>query len=370
MKLRLLDVLRCPACRATLQLQDADLRRVRPPVTPVWTCTTGCPYETLTGERRDCTECTAFEVRHGVLVCAGCSVRYRIIEGVPRLRTDADVATRRTADRFGYLWSQSVPGAEPYETEQYHVGKTMGRLGLSTPSGLVLDAGCGDGIDVSILARASGVDVIGVDLSDGGCRTANTRAGHLSNAHVVQASLAQLPFADDIFDFVYSYGVLHHLAEPERGAAEIVRVARLNARVVAYLYEDFSERPRLLRWALWLANQLRVITTAIPSRILYRLCQAASPFVFCVFTLPARALQAVPALASLGGALPFRHGRTPFGLAGDLFDRLSAPIERRYDRVSAAGLLRTAGLREVTVAPERGWMVGGVKAQPGGSDLR
>ena len=57
----------------------------------------------------------------------------------------------------------------------------------------------------------------------------------------------------------------------------------------------------------------------------------------------------------------FRHGTGPFSLVGDLFDRLSAPVEFRYSRQQATALLATAGLEHVIIAPERGWMVAGFK---------
>ena len=133
------------------------------------------------------------------------------------------------------------------------------------------------------------------------------------------------------------------------------------ARVVAYLYEDFSERSALLRWSLKAANTARALTTRLPNRILYRLCWVASPFVFTLFTLPALVAGRLPALSSFAGALPFRHGTRPFGLVGDLYDRFSAPVEFRYSRKSSTAFFSAAGLQHVTVAAERGWMVSGMK---------
>ena len=44
-------------------------------------------------------------------------------------------------------------------------------------------------------------------------------------------------------------------------------------------------------------------------------------------------------------------------MSGDLYDRLSAPIEKRYSKEGAAGLAAAAGLRVERVEPRRGWMV-------------
>lgn len=336
----MLEHLRCPACRAVLHLDDAHTK----PHSPVAEA--------------------GGEIISGTLRCTGCSATYAVSEGVPRMHvvTTPDQTRASTASSFGYLWGQSVPGEEPYDPTDYHYVKMEKSLSLAPPRGLVLDAGCGDGIDLAAQAARDGVEVIGVELSDGGCRTSYRRAGSLPRAHVVQADVCRLPFADGTFDLTYSYGVLHHLGTPERGIQELARVAKRGAPVVAYLYEDFEERGAILRWALHAANTARAVTTRMPNRLLYALCRVASPFVFAVFTVPARLGAHIPAVASIAGALPFRHGTGPFSLVGDLFDRLSAPVEYRYSRSGSERFFTDAGLRDVRVAFERGWMVTGVKA--------
>jgi hypothetical protein len=67
-------------------------------------------------------------------------------------------------------------------------------------------------------------------------------------------------------------------------------------------------------------------------------------------TLPARHF-------SWAARFPYRHGTGPWSMSGDLFDRLSAPIEQRYSRDGAEALARAAGLDVLRVAQRRGWMV-------------
>ena len=340
MKPILLQYLRCPECRGDLTLRDARNE------------------ESAYGR----------EIVDGTLICSRCSARFAVIDGIPRLHVTAtSYETRpRTAASFGYLWAKSVPGEEVYESKAYHYAKMEQSLALPAPHGLVLDAGCGDGIDLANQARRPGVEVIGVELSDGGCQTSYARARTVPHAHVVQADLCRLPFADATFDFAYSYGVLHHIGAPARGLGEVVRVAKPGARIAAYLYEDFSERSGFLRWSLAAANTLRTITTQMPNRVLYNLCRLASPFVYVLFTVPATLGRRVRVLAPVANSVPFRHGSGPFSLVGDLYDRFSAPVEFRYSRNSARAFFHDGGLERVTVAEERGWMVSGVKPADGG----
>ena len=335
MKTTLLTWLRCPACRSPLAL--------------------------------DATAWESDEVVEGSLACGGCGSRYAIRGGVPRMIRPLDAAKQEdrviahTADMFGYAWSQTRV-AEVYRPRPWHYAKMERALRLDAIRGLVLDAGAGDGVDVANQVHRPDTEVIGVELSDGGVDRAWQRAGRLARAHVVQADLCRLPFGADQFDWVYSYGVLHHISTPDIAVAELARVAKPDAPVVVYLYEDFVERHVLLRWALVAANSLRPVTTRMPARVLYACCRAASPLIYAAFTLPYRLLKAVGA-SRLAGAVPFRQGTHWFGLTGDLYDRLSAPVELRYTRRGAESLLRTAGFRVSNVANDRGWMLAASKAR-------
>ena len=267
----------------------------------------------------------------------------------------------QTAERYGYLWSRSFGAADQASLQPYHLDRMQQALSLPPLQGLVLDAGCGEGHDVANQARCAGVEIVGVELSEGGCRTSQARCRALPRASIVQGSLARLPFADDTFDFIYSYGVLHHPSSPLGGLQELVRVLKPGARLAVYLYEDFCERPAIWRWLLAAVNACRRVTTALPPALLYRLCQAGSPVVYVACTLPYRLLHAVPAAEGFASAIPYRHGTGLFSLVGDLYDRLSAPIERRYTRADAVAFLHQAGLEEIVIANDRGWMVAGRK---------
>jgi len=363
MKLRLLECnIRCLACRYELRLRDAVVQRVdRVRDVEIPRCHGSCPFPEIVGRERDCADCIGYEVVGGFLLCSDCGERYAIDHGIPRFyRPGVGAATRATASTassYGYLWDLDEPPPS-------HFGKMERALSLSRPSGLILDAGCGAGTDLARLGGEKGVEIVGVELSDGGCRASFEQSLALPTAHVIQADLRHLPFDDDSFDLVYSYGVLHHLPAPQDGVRELVRVLKPTARVAAYLYEDFSDRTLAWRWLLAVVNQLRRVTLRLSHPLLYRLCQMASPLTYALFTIPFRMLRSVPGLSPVASRLPYRHATGPFSLAGDLYDRFSAPIEWRYSEIEARGLFQDAGLRDVVTAKDRGWMVAGAKAAP------
>jgi SAM-dependent methyltransferase len=304
------------------------------------------------------------EVWTGALVCGGCVRRFPVTEGIPRLLEGDAVGvgvTSRTAARYGQLWSRSVVADRFRSPPAYHFERIQQGLSLPPLQGLVLDAGCGDGIDLANQARRPGLELIGIELSAGGCRASLARCRTLPNAFVVQGDLSRLPFEDHTFDFVYSYGVLHHLPSPADGLRELVRVLKPGLQIAVYLYEDFRDRSLFWRGLLAAANACRRLTTALPPALLFRLCQAGSPIIYALFTGPHRLLTHIPGCRSFAATIPFRHGTGPCSLAGDLYDRFSAPIEQRYTRGQALTLLRQAGLEAIRIVNDRGWMVVGTK---------
>jgi SAM-dependent methyltransferase len=327
MKLRLLEYLVCPACFQVFKVSD----------TPVF--------------RRD------LEIMEGRLICIGCGREYAVTGGVPQLLLDSDdmdVTKVRTAESFGLLWSRTTDEATQGGA---HSEKTLAALSLPPPIGLILDAGCGDGSDTAALAAQAAAELVGVDISEGGTHAAFERTRAMPNAHVVRADLCRLPFRAARFAFIYSYGVLHHVPVPVEAMAELARVSRPGATAAVYLYEDFSERARVLRVGLRATNAWRRLTTRLPHPLLYALCTAAAPFVYLAFTMPHRVLSRLPSCRFVAAGLPFRHGRSLFSLTGDLYDRFSAPVEYRYSRQGAAQLARDVGFSVRQVHYERGWML-------------
>jgi SAM-dependent methyltransferase len=300
-----------------------------------------------------CPQCSrSFSRASGdLLSCVGCGTTVDIRDGVPRFAHD----DTSTAEYFGYIWGlQAAAVRPPTARRPYHLHVMSEAVGAPPFEGLILDGGCGDGVDLAMLALDPRVEIVGVELSGGGVKTTTARTAGLERAHVIQADLLRLPLASDTFDGAYSYGVVHHTPDPERAVREIARTLKPGARLLLYVYEDFADRAWYWRLALALANSVRVITTRLPPRLLMAICRALSPVVYVLCTLPARRF-------AWASRFPYRHGTHPLSMTGDLYDRLSAPIEERYSKDGAAALARQAGLEVLRVEQRRGWVVHALK---------
>jgi ubiquinone/menaquinone biosynthesis C-methylase UbiE len=110
----------------------------------------------------------------------------------------------------------------------------------STKGQRVLEIGVGVGSDFIRFARA-GADASGVDLTDHAIALVRRRLELEGlTADLQRADAERLPFADDTFDVVYSWGVLHHTPDSDRAIAEAQRVLKPGGRLCVMLYARHS----------------------------------------------------------------------------------------------------------------------------------
>ena len=105
----------------------------------------------------------------------------------------------------------------------------------------VLDAGCGQGIDVCEFGLA-GARITGIDLTPRHVDLARAHAAEAGiEATILRGDIEKLPLADDSFDRVISNGVLHHTPNIDAALGEIRRVLRPGggATVVVYNRNSF-----------------------------------------------------------------------------------------------------------------------------------
>jgi SAM-dependent methyltransferase len=128
-------------------------------------------------------------------------------------------------------WFAQEPGAPPYS----------GLIPFDELRGKdVLEVGCGTGVHARLLAEA-GANVTAVDLTPTAVELTRRRL-ELQNlaADVREADAQELPFADASFDFVWSWGVVHHSEDTRRVIAEIARVLRPGGRLALMVYHRSS----------------------------------------------------------------------------------------------------------------------------------
>ena len=240
MKKRVLDILACPTCHADLDL------------------------ETYIGEE--------IEVEEGKLECIGCHKKYPIISGVPRVLPDhlmgrvyahycaffqkyAGIFDSSTNGHHspGFAGHSFVKGTQViYSYQHNNFAKLEDQQHLMPlwtkfffdrvavePSSFFggkvgLEAGSGEGRYLLVASQYCS-EIVGMDLSEG-VDKAYARNREWPNVHVVQGDIHNPPFHKEVFDFVYSTGVLMILPVPKRGFESLLPILKPDAPIVVWVY--------------------------------------------------------------------------------------------------------------------------------------
>lgn len=116
----------------------------------------------------------------------------------------------------------------------------------------VLEIGLGLGADHQRFA-AAGARLSGVDLTARAVELTARRLALFGLASRLQVADAErLPFADDRFDLVYSWGVIHHSPDTSAAAREVLRVLRPGGEFRVMIYHSWS----LVGFMLWARHAL------------------------------------------------------------------------------------------------------------------
>lgn len=317
MKPRLIPLLACPTCGATVRLLDGD---------------------------------NDGEIATGVLVCTQCSTRYPIRGGVPRLvPPQTSRVAEKTSEAFGWQWREFVELYDEYEAQFLDWIHPIQPDFFSNK--VVLDAGCGNGRHAFYAARYGAREVVAMDLSDA-VDTAYENVGRLPNAHVVQGDINHPPFAraggGGPFDFIYSIGVLHHLPDPEAGFQSLVRYVRPGGAIFAWVYG--RENNAVVHGFI---NPLREnVTSRIPPSLLPVIAWPMSVALQGVLKGVYRPLHGTP----LFRALPSRdylYSLSSFSFRRNyniVFDHLVAPVAFYLRREEFEGWFQRSKLRDVTIS--------------------
>jgi len=197
----------------------------------------------------------------GMLKCSSCGKEYPIRKGVPYMLPEASVEIEgenlgdlqeKTVERFGFEWIQykdwgwiedypDIPMAEQKyfgglveHTKAAFWSKSLFEKNHLGPGMLVLDGGCGNGRFTNQVSQ-TGADVIGIDLG-WGVHSAFDHMRDKHNVHIIRGDLFRLPFKNEIFDRIFSIGVLMHTGNARKAFASLAGTLAVGGLIVGHVY--------------------------------------------------------------------------------------------------------------------------------------
>jgi ubiquinone/menaquinone biosynthesis C-methylase UbiE len=99
-----------------------------------------------------------------------------------------------------------------------------------------LEIGVGCGSHAGLFARHAGA-FVGIDLTDYAVGSTSQRLETFGlNGRVLRMDAEMLQFEDESFDFIWTWGVIHHSADTRRALKEMWRVLRPGGTAVTMVY--------------------------------------------------------------------------------------------------------------------------------------
>jgi SAM-dependent methyltransferase len=160
-----------------------------------------------------------------------------------------------TADKNGY----ATQALERYRLEPYILPFADAQ---ATRGKKVLEIGVGLGADHEQFAKA-GAELYGIDLTPRAVDHTRRRLETTGNQSKLAVGDAEnLNFPDETFDFVYSWGVLHHSPDTPKAINEVYRVLKPRGIAKIMIYQKWSIVGLMLwaRYALLVGRPWRSLT--------------------------------------------------------------------------------------------------------------
>ncbi len=215
---------------------------------------------------------------------------------------------------------------------------------LTKMEGIILDLGCGCGYDTNYISRLPNTKlVIGMDIGKN-CEEIAQRVKNEANIMIVRGNCLNLPFKDNQFNYIYSYGVIHHTNNPLKALNESKRVLKKGGALYFYVYTTHSKN-FFKRVGITLEAIIMRAISPFNKQSKNIVCILLALFSWSIFSLPAIFLRQI-GQKSLARKIPMNFGKTPLSILPDIKDRLLAPVNHRYSTRSLKELIRKAGLIE------------------------
>jgi ubiquinone/menaquinone biosynthesis C-methylase UbiE len=268
----------------------------------------------------------------------------RIREGVPRFVAEAD----DYADNFGWQWNHwadTLSDARSGSSAKLDLLMERTRFDQYDLAGRsLLECGMGGGDDTEVLLSLPLGEVHAFDLSDAVDRA--NRYLHDARLVLSQASILDIPYADESFDVVFCHRVLQHTPDPVASLRAICRKVKPGGLLFAHAYK------RSWRYRLNYKYRYRWLTTRMEQRTVFELIERWGPALHGIQQRASRRGRSVRALAE--AVVPFErldaYGETP---GDDLlevaklvtFDALTPRYDRPMTAAELFGTIEAEGFR-------------------------
>jgi SAM-dependent methyltransferase len=262
---------------------------------------------------------------------------------------------RRTIADFGEQWSAYRDNEGYYGSLELFRDMFQPLVSPEEVAGRrVADIGSGTGRIAGMLLAAGAARVLAVEPSKAFEVLRANLAGARDRVALLNAPGEALPPTGDL-DFIFSYGVLHHIVDPLPTARAAFKALRPGGKLVLWLYGREGNR-----FYLALVLPLRAVTKRLPHGALAALtrvlCVLTDAYVFSCRFLP---LPMRRYMLGVMAKLPPDKRRL------NIYDQLNPAYAKYYSRRECVELMEAAGFSGVELHHRHGYSWSVVGTKPG-----
>ncbi len=273
----------------------------------------------------------------------------RYVDGVAIFPLGDDNLDPDTVASFGDEWERfNAFSEQEIQSAGDEYFDLLSKTELST-FGKVLDMGCGSGRWTRYIAPYVG-KVAAMDPSPA-CHVARKNTIDLKNVQVVQASVQNIPFADEYFDLAICLGVLHHIPDTQQALTALCKKIRPQGKLLLYLYYDLSETGVLFRALHSLSEGARKIIHRMPKLIKNALCDTIAVLIYLPFIVLSRIMAFFSERIAKKMPLNYYRNKSWHIIRNDARDRFGTPLEQRFTQHEISQMLDNAGMEGVIFSP-------------------
>ena len=222
-----------------------------------------------------------------------------------------------------------------YNSNTFHIDIFFELFDKSNFVGNFLEIGCGEGIDLRnrVLKINKLSNIYAVDIGQN--LLSLSRESDFKNVKFLRCDCTNLPFKNQVFDTIYSWGVFHHTNNFNLALNESIRLLKKDGILFFYTYK--KQKNIIKFFGVIIERFLMKLLKNFNLKISRFLCYLISFFVLFLFSYPAQILRKLN--ISSYEKIPYHWGKIPSDVYLSVVDRLLAPINIRHSKEQMQNLL-------------------------------